>query len=96
MVQQEVMVESMSAPNGWDDEPFSEVEALSRQDLDSWRDDANGMRQWMKTKEGTLGDESDDEDIVGLKQERKQLTVCGYYLLIIIICTECIVYHLTS
>ena len=60
----------MQSPDDWDN-PFAEFEGLSRQDLDTWRDDADGIRQWMKQKERVLDDESDDEDIVGLKQERK-------------------------
>lgn len=74
MVQHEEIVQSMESPEDWGD-PFAEAEAMSRQDLNTWRDDADSIRQWMKTKEGELDDESDDEDIVGLKQQRKALTV---------------------
>jgi hypothetical protein len=76
-IEQEVVLQSESAlessPDQWQD-PVAEAEAESRERLGVWRDDADSVRQWIKQKEPKLDDESDDEDLVGLKEQRKGLT----------------------
>lgn len=78
--EQEIMVQSEptleSSPDQWQD-PFADAEAESRERLGVWRDDADSVRQWIKQREPKLDEESDDEDLVGLKAQRKGLTVTG-------------------
>lgn len=78
--EEEIMLQSepelQSSPDQWED-PFAEAEAESRERLGVWRDDADSVRRWIKQREPKLDNESDDEDLVGLKEQRKGLTVIG-------------------
>ncbi|XP_048577507.1 dystrophin isoform X2 [Nematostella vectensis] len=72
IISDEPLVEGALVDDQFSD-PFADAENESRNKLATWRDNADEVRLWLKGQEFKIKPESEEEDIVGLKEQKKDL-----------------------
>lgn len=61
-----------------EEEERAKGEAAGRELLRNWRNERNDVDLWLKKREPKLVQEADDLDLIGLKEQQKQIRVSVY------------------
>ena len=61
-------------------DPFAEAQERTHERVVEWREKVGGVNRWLNSHRSKLDDESDDEDLVGLREHLKLTEVSSCQL----------------